>query len=181
MLEWSRPLSLNSWRRVGELTQPLGTSVNVFCLSHENTECFRSFLLIGMEKMALTRSKAIFSVSGVLIYWSRNTIFGKAVAIETTTFWVCISLLPFASIQGCNLESGNSLWQRRMLGERLSCESSTANTPSSWKNECISPEGAVWATHHSIHYKQALLVILRHNKVGVLSSGRAPYLPQLWI
>lgn len=52
----------------GRVNIALGHSVNVFCLSHENTECFRPFLLIGMEKMALTRSKAIFSVSGVLIY-----------------------------------------------------------------------------------------------------------------
>lgn len=107
--------------------------------------------------MTLARSRATYNVQGPRGYadlLKQKYHIWQISSVETTTFCVCINLRSFARIQRYNLESANSLWLRETPGERLSCELSAANTPSSWKNECVSPEGGIWATHHSIHYRQ---------------------------
>lgn len=89
----------------------LGQYLSVNCYSsHGNAEWLWYSFLIGMEKIAFAKSKV-----AMLVFCSRNTTFGKATAIGTTTCWVCIRLLSFASIQGCNLGSVNSLWRKECL------------------------------------------------------------------
>lgn len=56
--------------------------------------------------------------------------------------------------EGVDFEPTCSFWLRLIPGERLIRELLATNIPSNGRNECFSPEGEFWATHHSIHYNE---------------------------